>query len=623
MRFFSLKTTLAVLFIGSLNITTFANINAIDTSRIVAFDNDLKNQKSIDSSLVNFHNQLPNFQDKFSASLGNIALPQRNLFFDPKAIFGFRLMDNVYHLFEYNLSNQINYHAAKPLTDMGFGVGAKKESYFSFFHTQNFGKHFNFGSALRTSRTESFYLNQNPHYINFNVFASFSSPNRKYLITSNGIINRVYHKENGGIDTSTIFIKKNVLQNPEIVATNMSGAFVRKNSSSFSAKQYFNFNPTKKDTVEKDFYVEDYGQQHLYHQIEYAENWIRYTDTTLEDFHDQPKPIDKLGLREYLYHHKIENSFGYFQSIDSEKNNSFGIDVGAKHSYNYISQPDTNAKFNNIWAYANVDYTLKSKYKINAKYNQGIIGYNAGDLQLQAKIFITKNFFKQWFDIGLNVTNQLSQPTYIQEHYRSSHFNWENKFNKIDIKQYGFFMQGEKSNIQISYSQIKNFVYFDSTFAAKQYSKVNNLFQLNVNHPIKLNKLHINTLLLFQKNLSDTDVIRLPEYTISEQIYFEGWLFKRALFSQAGVELNYTPAYYGNGYLPLLNQFYNQDKFLVAGYPQLDVFFNFKIQQVRIFVKACNVNYGLYPTGIVYYQVPFHPMPPRMFRLGIIWRFWD
>jgi hypothetical protein len=74
--------------------------------------------------------------------------------------------------------------------------------------------------------------------------------------------------------------------------------------------------------------------------------------------------------------------------------------------------------------------------------------------------------------------------------------------------------------------------------------------------------------------------------------------------------------------MPLLNQFYLQDKKLVGGYPQLDFFFNFKIQQVRLFFKICNLNHGIQPTTI-YYQTPNNPMHGRIFRLGLIWRFWD
>jgi hypothetical protein len=228
----------------------------------------------------------------------------------------------------------------------------------------------------------------------------------------------------------------------------------------------------------------------------------------------------------------------------------------------------------------------------------------------------------QVFKIGLKFTSQLSEATFIQKNYYNDLFKWKNDLKKISITQLEIFANGEKTSFNASFNQISNFVYFDTIAKPMQSVNAAQLIKAEISHPLKLNKLHINSRILYQKNIANVDLLRLPEFIISEQIYFEGYLFKRALFSQAGLELNYTSNYTGNAYMPLLNQFYLQDKLLVGGYPQLDVFFNFKIQQVRVFFKISNVNNGLYPLSI-YYQTPNYPMYNRMFRLGLIWRFWD
>lgn len=588
--------------------------------KLVLFDAHLNQHNSLDSSLDNFHNQIPYSQNIGYAGLGAIVLPQRRLIFNPNDYFGFRLMDDVYQLFNHQPNNDINYNAAKPLTDMGFGVGSKKESYFSFLHTQNFGKHFNFTTALRTARTEAFYNNQIPHFINFFANLSYASPNKKYLVLTNTTINTIYHKENGGItDTNLIDDDGNIL-NPQIANTNLNRALFKKNESQINIKQFYNLRPIV-DTNNVDFNIDNYGREHLYHSFKFAENRMRFNDS-LENFTISKINFDTSKIKQFLYHQNIDNTIGYEKLMNENNNTSIGYDFGITHSYNYISQPATNNKFNNIWLNAKINSKIFTNKYLELEYKQALAGYNSGDFSLTTTAYLSKLFLKQVFNFGIKYTNQLSEANYIQQNYTNELFTFKNTFNKIGISQFEVYAKGEKSSLSASISQIKNFVYFDTLAQPIQNNLSISLLKIEANHPLKFNKLHINSNIIYQKNLSTLDVLRLPELQIREQIYFEGFLFKHAMFSQVGIEFNYTSLYYGNAYMPLLNQFYLQYNKLVGGYPQLDFFFNFKIQQVRLFFKICNLNHGIQPTTI-YYQAPNYPMYGRIFRLGLIWRFWD
>lgn len=592
----------------------------LDTMKLVSFNNCLKEKLSLDSSLDNFHNQIP-FQQEFGfASSGTIVLPQRKLIFDPLDYSGFRLMDNVYQLFEFEPKSTLFYSAAKPLTDMGFGVGSKKESYFSFLHTQNFGKYLNFTSSLRTSRTEAFYNNQIPHHINFNFNFNYHSKNKKYLVILNTTINTIFHKENGGVLYSNLFDIRGERLNPQIVETNLNKALFKKNSSNICLKQFYNFSPIQ-DTNATDFTLNQFGKKHLFHSLEFSENRMRFIDS-LENFQLNNINFDTSKIKQFLYHQNIDNTIGFEQLISRESKTKTGYEIGIKHSYNYVSQPALRSNFNNVWMFANFSTDINLNYHFSAYFNQSIAGFNKGDYNFNTSINNTKLMLNQVFKIGLKFTNQLSEATFIQKNYYNDLFKWKNDLKKISITQLEIFANGEKTSFNASFNQISNFVYFDTIAKPMQSVNAAQLIKAEISHPLKLNKLHINSRILYQKNLANFDLLRLPEFSISEQIYFEGFLFKHALFSQAGLELNYSSNYYGNSYMPLLNQFYLQDKLLVGGYPQVDVFFNFKIQQVRVFFKISNVNNGLYPLNI-YYQTPNYPMYNRMFRLGVIWRFWD
>ena len=617
-----MKTLFAILFCFlSFNFCVKVNAQKLDTLRIVSYTQLLDSASLPDTLLQNFHNQIPYIANNYFATLGAIVLPQRNLFFSAKNNFGFRLMNNVYSNFEFTNEDVKYYHAITPLTDMGFGVGSKKESYFSFFHTQNLGKRLNFCSALKTARSEAFYKNQNPSYINFLGQVQYATKNRKYLALGSVIFNRINHKENGGIDTNDLYDVYGNRQLPEIVNTTFATASFKKNSNIISLRQTYSPQPIK-DSSALAFEVDKLGTTHFYHQFNYNENWMRYYDTLNTSFTLKPNSHDTAGIKQYLYHHQIENSIGYQRQANANSTNSLSYNFYAKHSYNYISQPLQRFYFSNVWVFADMSIKVFKDYFLNANYTQALAGYNLGDFNLETTLSATKNMFGTPVSLGIKASSLLSEPTFIQSNFNNYNFIWKNNFKKVGITSLAIFAKSKKSIVELTYFNIANWVYFNNDVKPTQQNINVGLIQFHGQHTFKFRHLHLATDVLIQKNVAINDVLQLPQFLITEQLFFEGYLFKKSLLSQAGVQFNYCNSYFGNAYMPLLNQLYNQNKILVGGYPQLDVFFNFKIRTVRIFVKASNLNYGFFPQTI-YYQTPLNPMFNRLIRIGVIWRFLD
>jgi hypothetical protein len=553
------------------------------------------------------------------STIGNIALPAYQNFFSPLNYFGFNLMQNPYQAFEYALNNFTLNTCVKAHSDLYLGFASKKESTFGYEHVQNFGRFLNLSSSLRTSRTEAFYKNQSPHFINFRAALSFTSPNRKFTSRAEVLTNRLAHKENGGVDTAQIYANK-VKANTEVIPTYLSQAFLKKNTNAVSLLSYYHLQSP--DSIsDTSSVLNGIGKMHLFHQASFEEEWYRFNDSS-EVFIPMPDSTnDSKGMRDFTYHHSINNAFGFLLNKKSQKGLNF-LKLDAEHQYHYINQSAHKSYFNHVKTSLEMRYQI-NRWQANAQAAYYFSGYNQGDYRMRLGIQREIKFFHKKFLAEAFVLQQQVHPSFQLSYASSLKFHWSNSaFQPMQMGQLAIQIANDVSNLHLSYHQISNYTFYDANFTPQQFNSQLNLVQASLKHRFEFGRFKLAPKLLYQKVLGDSDVLRLPELSANLQAYFEGYLFQHGTLVQAGIEVNYTKAFYGNAYMPLLNQFYLQDKILVANYPQFDLFFNFKIQSVRFFFKIANVADGIYPTK-VYVNVPGNPMYGRVIRLGLIWRFWN
>ncbi|MFC7668960.1 putative porin [Hymenobacter humi] len=66
-------------------------------------------------------------------------------------------------------------------------------------------------------------------------------------------------------------------------------------------------------------------------------------------------------------------------------------------------------------------------------------------------------------------------------------------------------------------------------------------------------------------------------------MFYEGYIFRKALLSQVGAEMYYQSRFRAFNYSPSTQQFYQQDNFTIRNYPVVDVFFSADIKSVSFF----------------------------------------
>jgi hypothetical protein len=90
---------------------------------------------------------------------------------------------------------------------------------------------------------------------------------------------------------------------------------------------------------------------------------------------------------------------------------------------------------------------------------------------------------------------------------------------------------------------------------------------------------------------------------------------------QMGVDVRYHTAYYALSYMPATGQFHVQDRVKIGNYPVMNVYLNVHLKRTRFFVQGYHIN-QLFMKGD-YYSMPYYPINPATFKMGLTWNFYD
>ncbi len=125
---------------------------------------------------------------------------------------------------------------------------------------------------------------------------------------------------------------------------------------------------------------------------------------------------------------------------------------------------------------------------------------------------------------------------------------------------------------------------------------------------------------LFQQPLTGSEVLNVPEIVTRQSVYYQDEWFKKAAFIQTGITFKYFTEYNMNAYDPVLAEFYVQNDQKLGGFPLVDIFFNAKVRQTRIFFKYEHVN-QLFNSTNSHFSAPNYPYRDAVIRFGLVWDF--
>ncbi len=167
---------------------------------------------------------------------------------------------------------------------------------------------------------------------------------------------------------------------------------------------------------------------------------------------------------------------------------------------------------------------------------------------------------------------------------------------------------------------LDNLVYYNTDGVPAQISDTRNLLIFFARHQARIGHVGFDNQATYTK-YGDVEGLRVPELVANSRVYYQSYIFRKALFNQFGAEMYYQSRFRAYDYSPSTQQFYQQDHFTIRNYPVVDVFFVADIKAVSIFLKAAYVNQGILDNG--YFASPYYTGYPRRFQFGVKWNFFN
>ncbi|MDB4186400.1 putative porin, partial [Flavobacteriaceae bacterium] len=546
------------------------------------------------------------------------------------------------HFSFYEIEDVKYYRVPTPLTELFFRTTLEQGQLSDALISVNTSPQFNFAVAYRGMRSLGKYVNQRSNAEAFRISLTYQTENERYKAKAHYVSQNLGNQENGGITAEGIALFES--GDPDFIERSVLDVRLKSAENSLKGKRSF---------LEHHFALvqsnEDSGSSWtIGHQIMDETKTYIYTDSSNSAYFGGRVYNTTINdrVRWKIFSNKFETKLinpllGELTAgvVYSNIDYFFEVPEGTPEEVLPLAL-ETNQGF------LNADYLFKWRgFDLTAHFNKTILGDRLSDeVSVQGKISLKNEIF---FEGKLSFINKSPNLNFIR--YRSNYaaYNWhnENLENEKITNLSATLSHPKWGSISGWLQRLDNFTYYNQLFAeveagAEPPLLENQLFtevvqsadpitylKLRYQSHYTLGKFALTNTAQYQKVMNDNpsievteaQVINVPEWNLRSTISFSSDAFKKALFFQAGITGHYFSRYYADQYNPLLGDFIRQDRHTIGEYPRIDVFVNAKIKQTRIYFKYEHVNSSF--TGYNFYSAVGYPYRDRIIRFGVVWNF--
>ncbi len=526
------------------------------------------------------------------------------------------------HFFYMEIEDINYYRVPTPLTELLFRTAFEQGQLADSFFTVNTSPQFNFSIAYKGLRSLGKYQHILSSSGNFRFTGNYQTKNKRYNAKGHIVTQDLLNQENGGLRDDFIDDFESgapEFQDRSILEVNFENAESMLKGKRFHLDHTYHI-IRKRDSLSK-------NKLSVGHIISFEDKYYEYKQTSANTAYFGTANVttslkDKTTLENFYNQFQLNysnNIIGDLQFNITTNNYNYGYNKIAILNGNTI----TNRLKGDVFSAGGHYHKYYKGFELN-----GELGINvAGDFD--GNFLKATASFKLNDDISASATlNHSSKaPNYNALLYQSSYENyiWQNNFNNIKTQQLAFKLKYKNwVGLTVDLNTINDYVYFAKDATSNQVQPFQNsptitYLRTKLENEIKLGKFALNNTILYQNKQDANNVLNIPELTTRNTLYFSTHLFKKAMYLQTGVTLNYFTKYYMDAYNPLLAEFYVQTDREYGNFPRLDFFINAKIRQTRLYLKAEHFNSSF--TGYNYYVAPNYPYRDFTVRFGLVWNF--
>ncbi|MFL1013624.1 putative porin [Flavisericum labens] len=538
------------------------------------------------------------------------------------------------------------YRVPTPLTELFFRTAFEQGQLVDSFFTVNTSPQFNFSIAYKGLRSLGKYQNILTSTGNFRFTSNYQTSDKRYKVQGHIVTQDLLNQENGGLSDNSIepfetgepeFLDRSILDvNFENAESILRGKrfYLNHSYNIFNHVEQEVQEEVKLDSLNDSIKVRkpmgkflEKNKLDLRHIISFEDKFFEYNQATAatgifgEAFNTRNLK-ERVTLENFYNKLQLEyynHLLGNFQFNISNNNYNYG--------YNRLvllnGQTITNRLKGNV-------YSAGGKYQKQYKgFNlQGEMGVNvSGDFEGNFIKALASFKLREGVSAQASLNHSSRAPNYNTLLYQSNYinYNWQNNFNNTETQQLAFQLKLKNyAKVTVDFSTINDYVYFKKeadTLEVKPYQNNNtiNYLRLKFENELKFGKFALANTIMYQNVKDDNNILNMPEFNTRNTLYFSSHVFRKALYLQTGVTLNYFTKYYMDAYSPLLAEFYTQTDRKYGSFPRFDYFLNAKIRQTRIYFKAEHFNSAY--TGYNYYSAPNYPYRDFIIRFGVVWNF--
>ena len=547
--------------------------------------------------------------------LGNEGLPHRsNVIGRDPYLYPFSNFGSTF----YSSNNVLYYNTRRPTTNLTYingGPRDEKTQVIKAYHTQNINPYFNAGVRLNLLTAIGDYAQQETKNHSVGLWSSYEREN--YSLFANLNFNRYKIQESGGFVNDSVFESDDFDEAKYIETVLTSAKSVNRNiSAGLSHGISLGGWVAQNDSVKTESFFQ---KVKVWHDMKYDRSTRAYFEDDEVDIATYQNVYDDSTVTsDSSYYHSLYNALSIRYVPGDNLFSGFSAGV-FNQTDRYYCFPYTKYKISNgvtgSWTGFNskrISWLLHGKMYLH--------GYLAGDYAVKAMFRLTLSSDSLAPLIRFGGETSRTTPSWLYSYYRSNHFKWEQTLNPVYYQHISGEIAWPKYRVKL-YAKtglFTDYVYFDEEALPEQMTSSSAFFLVRGEKDFRFGIFQFNNLVQYQKT-GDETVFAVPEFAYKGSFLLGGFLFKRALYAQLGIDLRYQTEYYAHTYMPATGVFYQQKEIKIGNYPYADVFLNLKIREVRLFFKYTHLNQGLLDN--TYYTAPHYAEKPRHLYFGLSWQF--
>ncbi|MDG4950262.1 putative porin [Weeksellaceae bacterium KMM 9724] len=528
--------------------------------------------------------------------------------------------------FMYMKEEDIKYYDVKtPITEFILENGLKEGQFLSTTFAHNVHSRWNYAIQYRYLKSQGRYLNSLANNSNFVFSTNYKTKNNRYHLQANFVTHDLNNQENAGLTDESIidFITDNPnFSNRERMYINMQSAQSLFDERRIHLDHQFgllSFNKSNDSIASDNFPI------YLKHELNYKHQAFQYLERGRESYYDSDVLEGARSNRKKFDELENKVSLGYQWS------DRITVEGGLLHQMKELYF-DENLALENYTIPASIkENRIGLQAKLNFDWSESIdlnadAFYTTGDhfgdqYQLNANIRLSP-FTGYLLEGGLKLNSSMPSLNYFAhqsfyEDFNSYNPNFENQntqelYAELSSQKIGLSVFGKILNQN-------NPVYIDSNFQVEQLEGASNYFSIGAREHYRFGKFGIDAQAQYQKVLDNDHVLPLPSILARGTVYYNTWEFKNHAHIQTGLTLRYYSKFNSREFFPIMNEFVLQGENAreIGNYPQLDLFFNMRVDRMRFYIRGENLN-SFFQRG-EYFSTPLQPARDFKIQVGIHW----